>query len=660
MADIFSLMINKLYKGPDKLQTEKVIDKLINQHEIGNSDSFLYFLNKVMKNNTPDPGPLKGDDLKVLSDILGDISRESLKMLLTDRAARYVEYEAIIRQITYAKRALKVITSEIVSPNNMDTQMLNIRENTHSMASGDRVKETTRNVQQIIRDLDLAPLIKQTVHMSCKYGDSFVEIIDMDQELVRKGILQESLSFEGLEEALLGKKEGEEIEVSAKKVFKPVTITIYQNEPVISDSKQKHLQEAEDASALLGEDKEEEDELAKRKRQKSKLQNLLIMKHNPGVVVRLGEQACFGYLVFPKELGNAPPMDFNIIYAATENEKLKDFLKKFKMQLAKQVNLKKDLEFNRDLKVILTKLYLFYNDEKTKSSAMAPEVRYVPPENIVHFKLHSDVFDPYGESIFHNLEFDAKLVILFKISMTIMRLSRSSEKRVIAMEVGIDKNARNAMEKIKEHYERRKYSISDTGGIDSVPSLITTFENIYVPMKDGKRFVEFDTLGNPGDLGQSVEDWKAMRDSFVAGMDVPPAYLGLEENVESRALLSHENLIFAKSIIDYQTSLEPSVNNLISSIHFLVFGTYCDDIWLSFPRPRTIELAQDSEYLEALDRFFELVKKLKLSQDKYKRKYIDSDLIEKSEKDFEEDIDAGQEGEMGGAGGMPPAGGGAF
>jgi hypothetical protein len=64
-------------------------------------------------------------------------------------------------------------------------------------------------------------------------------------------------------------------------------------------------------------------------------------------------------------------------------------------------------------------------------------------------------------------------------------------------------------------------------------SMITSFEDIYVPAKDGKPFVDISSFNDAGaDAGRNrVEMLKFMRDSIVASMSVPASFLNLEENL---------------------------------------------------------------------------------------------------------------------------------
>jgi len=62
--------------------------------------------------------------------------------------------------------------------------------------------------------------------------------------------------------------------------------------------------------------------------------------------------------------------------------------------------------------------------------------------------------------------------------------------------------------------------------------MITTFEDVYIPQKDGKAFVDVSTFDEGRvDTRGKVDELKFMRDQMVASLGVPPAFIGIEENL---------------------------------------------------------------------------------------------------------------------------------
>ena len=49
-------------------------------------------------------------------------------------------------------------------------------------------------------------------------------------------------------------------------------------------------------------------------------------------------------------------------------------------------------------------------------------------------------------------------------------------------------------EKLKEEFKRRKFSIDSFGSVDTISSQISSFEDVFLPQKDGKSFVDITNL----------------------------------------------------------------------------------------------------------------------------------------------------------------------
>ena len=77
------------------------------------------------------------------------------------------------------------------------------------------------------------------------------------------------------------------------------------------------------------------------------------------------------------------------------------------------------------------------------------KVRYVAPEMMSHWRINVDQFYPYGESIFETVSFDCKLLMALKVSNTIKRLTSATDKRIISIETGLPRDAKNLIEMMK-------------------------------------------------------------------------------------------------------------------------------------------------------------------------------------------------------------------
>jgi hypothetical protein len=234
---------------------------------------------------------------------------------------------------------------------------------------------------------------------------------------------------------------------------------------------------------------------------------------------------------------------------------------------------------------------------------------------------------------------------------------------------------------MKEEFKRRKVSIDSYGSVDTISSQISSFEDVFIPQKDGKPFVDISSMTDlVSDTRSKTDELKYIRDSIVASLGVPASFLNLEENLNSKNTLSEENVLFARSIINHQKYLTHQVQELIIKIYMIIDPekalSILDDVEIAFPAPKSLQFERQSAYISSLVNLVETLERIGVPKDWSKKKYltsIDWDEVEKYEIDSKIDKSLGTEekdygeggysgmGLMGGAGGgMMPSGGATF
>ena len=397
---------------------------------------------------------------------------------------------------------------------------------------------------------------------------------------------------------------------------------ISKDEHAVGDSKPKFDSEFSDP------EKDPEPDTADK--DKHKLRDLFIAIHDGRYIIRLETQrfkTCLGYLVFPKIDPRTMASTSSMMNSASNT--VDGLCASIVTQIHTQLKNPNDtILISDDMKqTIINYLNSIKNNDDLK-------IRYVAPELMVHFRINTETNDPYGESIFECVNFDCRLLIALKTATTIKRLSYATDKRVISVETGLPRDAKNIIESIKEGLSKKKVSVDSMGSINTIPSQIPTFETIYVPMRDGKKFVEFDKMEwgmNPQD---DIEPLKFMRDNIVANLGVPAPYLGLEENTSNRSLLTAENINFTRTIISYQKELSIPLKELFEKVYRLIFQDWetLDRVQITFQEPRISPYEHQMEYVEQIQRLIEALKALGVPVEYMKKKYLphlDWDEIEK-------------------------------
>jgi len=653
------------------------------------------------------------------------------------RLTRYLNAEEIVDSISYCARALKVLTDGIISPDDITKQSIQVFPATQA-SNEDELMIT--NIKTIVRDMKLDKRVFDITYETLKMGDQFVEVCDYHSEDVplTQSLLNESKESLLSEEDLViltpqehtcnyewttinentGKPEeeaGKEFKIKLELVIETSSLNEFSNNILegidddldVDTYKDKKVSADDDISASLHKDKDissKDDEKEKIEKRDTKLADLRIIIHNPRTVIKLQSKRhkmCIGYLVLPEFTPGTNPYfggsnscsgcspsqtssQFGLSSLMPTNAMITgvDALYRDLMAKVKKYVKEKEITINkREVLNLLTRSIkeMDFADEQFSSRTFTFKVRFVPPHRMEHFLMTSQRFFPYGEGIFYKSTFQAKLLIALETAISVKRVSDSVDKRIIYVETGLPRDARNVIEDMKNALKKRKFSLDSFGTISSIPSTITSYEDIFIPQSKGRRFVEFDTLQSNIQIREVVDELKYFRDQIVAGLDVPPSYLNLEENLSNKSALTFENSIFAQTIVSYQYLLSGHLFNLISKMYIMLYRERIKEgITITFPPPKMLQMERDAEKYDMVARIVQALSDMGVDKEWAVKKYVDlpwEDIKNTSTKHVidqkitpppVEDMMGGMGGMgglgglggLGGMGGMPPAAGG--
>ena len=516
----------------------------------------------------------------------------------SDRSQRYTNYEAILTRIPQCSQASRIYIDNILSPDNITKESL--------IFSDSKNQEDSRIISKykIIKDcLDIEDHIDMIVNKTMVLGDYYVEIKDINEELKRGKIitedvikLTESVELDD-EDDLVNTfgKEDEILEYTTK-------VIIDYDQP--EDKTQKALNEDKktvpSVKSVLKENDKKLEEL-----NSSKLQNIQLEMHNPTRVVNLQTgNVCLGYLVFPDPENSKMVSTYaNMMTSGRKKSSGDDLVDSIIDKILAIVPLQKippaKIKNDANLRSTIASLLPY-----SATSDQEIQVRFVAPEKMEHFKIESAKYHPYGESIFEPVVFTAKLVMMLKIAIIVYRLARAPEKRAIYVETGASRDVANIIEKVKNEIKKKEVTLDNFGTVDTIPKFVTMFEDYFIPQKDGKKFIEFDTQAS-GDLASKIEELEFLTKELISGLGVPPALLGYEQDVTSKALLSQENIRFARTIIRYQKMFSKHFTSLFAKIFRLVSKMdidLVDNIKVVLPPPESLELEKTAELADTVAR----------------------------------------------------------
>jgi len=686
LADIF----NNLKTGVIRTKTSEIdqsIDRSIGQiskfSSSVNRNAYIDTLrNIVSKVNLDDP-----------ASFLKDIKDSQVEFFdRSGRIQRYHEYDLICRNIAHCSRALNVLTDCIIAPDDItkNSLMVSMEDTYEQLYNKELVEKLKKDMENIKRGIDIEKYSDKIVRTTLKKGDYFIEVIHSPKgeqafSILNEGTMVESGNFttEKIEE--LTKADEIQFSIQTQKENnngKKINSDKIEGKLVLGESsppesirgfsgpsfggalqgigtrqtsytrRQKGLDPSggegigkDKSDTVIGdysdEDKENNEKYFendppedKKEKKGDDLKDIFITLHNPRYVIRLETErfrSCLGYLVFPKiDRSKAIGKGFSLV-----NTDVDGLCSNIIQQLKDRINANDNLLINNsELKNVVIQYLSDIEDQKDL------EVRYVPPDKMTHMRINVDLYDPYGESIFDSVLFDCKLFMALKTANTIKRLSNSTDKRLIKVETGLPHNAKNLVETLKENMKKRKISIDSFGSIDTIPSIISTFEDIYIPTRDGKEYVSIDTMRWGGDPQEDIEPLKFVRDNIVANLQVPPAFIGLEENATNRNLLTAEAVQFARTIISFQKQLSVGFHDLFSKIYLMLHpdfeGDILDHIKIGFSPPKAAMYEHVMEYLENAARAISTLKDLGIPDEFLKKQYLsflDWEAIEKYEID---------------------------
>ena len=377
----------------------------------------------------------------------GDL--ESLLQSVTvsqDRTKRYALYEEMITSLSIIKRILKVYISNILYKNPIDGTSLVYRKKNESESY-----DSDKNViKDIIEQFNLLHKLKHIIiPTQLKYGDAFVEIINLNSEDVANTVNKKLL----LEDIQINNSNHNYILENITDLFLEDKINKNNNVDTIYND------------------------------------NIIIKTHAPKniIILETNHGTRIGYLEVNNEI-NSNNQNNNAVYnlirqlSTNNNTNLSsqdDIMNQLSQKLVNNLLVKHNIKNSKEIsKQLPPETYLFikktvieYNVNKNNTSLN--KVRFIPVTNMVHFCNTSSQFYPYGESIFDSLILPGKLYILTQLANTITKLSRSSLIRKWTIDTGSSLMQSNSLQKVKREIFNSRVTLNDLGSFKSLPKIMS-------------------------------------------------------------------------------------------------------------------------------------------------------------------------------------------
>ena len=359
-----------------------------------------------------------------------------------ERIQRYGVYEELNRAVPIIKRIIRVYIANILQKNPVDGKCILLKPTTKDTDDQQKNKNQKKYVEKILKNYKLIHKLKTRIlPLFLLYGDCFIETVQVEKE-AKKIKVSDVLALNESKNIL---KEVEKIEKNL-------------NKNVLESRLDSILNKL--ANLLIVEEDDVPTSSNIEDREKYEFINTLLRVHAPNCIIILENDygTVLGYLhiqkyttdygsvndiskVLSQTVGRVSSLSK---YTTVDHNELINKLVAYmiKKVLKNQGSSDVDQQIDQVLKNLDDDAYQVFRriiveqglDKKRKYQRL--KIRFISPEDIVHFNIPSIDNYPYGESIVDPLVLPAKLYILSQLSNIIAKLSRAALVRKWTIDVG--------------------------------------------------------------------------------------------------------------------------------------------------------------------------------------------------------------------------------
>jgi hypothetical protein len=183
---------------------------------------------------------------------------------------------------------------------------------------------------------------------------------------------------------------------------------------------------------------------------------------------------------------------------------------------------------------------------------------------VVHTRLRSrHRRSPYGFGVADGARWIWKRLIMLEDAMLIYKLTRAPARFAFYIDVtDIPANrVESFLQRAKRDLKKKKFVDPRSGKLNMRYNPLANDEDFFLPVRDGKELARVDILSGPD--YQAIEDVNYFQRKLHGVLKTPRSWLGQEEAVPSRSILSNEDARSARVTLGIQTSLRFGVEKII-------------------------------------------------------------------------------------------------
>lgn len=186
-----------------------------------------------------------------------------------------------------------------------------------------------------------------------------------------------------------------------------------------------------------------------------------------------------------------------------------------------------------------------------------------PEWKIVHFANTINWGDWYGESLFYSCLRSHMQVEAMESGMMTRRLERAPMRYKHTVDVGMSDGSDESVKKqLKQWQDRNKKVRTVDGNRNFRVQKITlpAGEDFYLPKRDKEDVSDIEVLKGDEMIGE-IEDFKHFWKKWLAGLGVPAAHLGYEDD-SSKTGVNDKHIVFARRVRRAQLKFIKGINHL--------------------------------------------------------------------------------------------------
>jgi len=183
---------------------------------------------------------------------------------------------------------------------------------------------------------------------------------------------------------------------------------------------------------------------------------------------------------------------------------------------------------------------------------------------VVHTRLRSrHRRSPYGFGVADGARWIWKRLIMLEDAMLIYKLTRAPARFAFYIDVtDIPANrVESFLQRAKRDLKKKKFVDPRSGKLNMRYNPLANDEDFFLPVRDGKALARVDILSGPD--YQAIEDVQYFQRKLHGVLKTPRSWLGQEEAVPSRSILSNEDARSARVTLGVQTSLRFGIEKII-------------------------------------------------------------------------------------------------